>query len=94
MLRTGLLIVAGLVLLIAFAALITGHPEAQAPAIWGGLLFLAVLVERWRYKARHGPLSADWVKTDERFVDPESGHLTQVFYNPKSGERRYEAVRD
>jgi hypothetical protein len=49
-----------------------------------------LVVERWRYKAltsrRPGP---DWVPTNERFVDPESGHLVTVFYQPSTGERRY-----
>jgi hypothetical protein len=51
-----------------------------------------VLFERWRYR----PLTADqpgrdWHATPERFVDPESGRLVTVFFNPATGERRYVA---
>ena len=30
-----------------------------------------------------------WVKTTERFVDPDSGKTVDVFYEPSSGERQY-----
>jgi hypothetical protein len=30
-----------------------------------------------------------WVKTTERFVDPDSGRTVDVFYEPSSGERQY-----
>ena len=38
-----------------------------------------------------GPPGAGWVATKERFVDPESGKLVTVFYQPATGERRYVA---
>lgn len=67
------------------------------PAIYAGslgaLLFVGLVFERWRYKplsdARLGP---DWVATDERFVDPETGKLVTVYYHPATGERRYVAA--
>jgi len=72
---------------------------AAAPSVWSSALLspaswlFALLVEHWRYKplkSRHpGP---DWLPTDERFVDPESGKLVAVFYKPSTGERRYVAV--
>jgi hypothetical protein len=62
-------------------------------AVPGSILLLALLVERWRYKPlSSGRPGADWVPTDERFVDPESGRLVTVFYQPSTGERRYVAV--
>ena len=30
-----------------------------------------------------------WVRTAERFVDPESGKMVDVFYEPSSGERQH-----
>ena len=68
---------------------------AGCTAIWpllvlGLLLILGVLVERWRYRpieeGRPGP---GWIATGERFVDPETGRLVTVFYQPRTGERRY-----
>jgi len=62
-------------------------------AVPGVILLFALVVEHWRYKPlkgrRPGP---DWLATDERFVDPESGKLVAVFYKPSTGERRYVAV--
>jgi hypothetical protein len=56
----------------------------------GVIVVLAVLFERWRYKRlkqdRPGP---NWVGTEERFVDPETGKLVTVYYHPATGERRY-----
>jgi hypothetical protein len=62
-------------------------------AVPGSILLFALLVERWRYKPlSSGRPGTDWVPTDERFVDPESGQLVTVFYKPSTGERRYVAV--
>jgi hypothetical protein len=62
-------------------------------ALPGVLLIGAALFEKWRYKRlredRPGP---NWVATDERFVDPESGRNVTVYYHPRTGERRYVAA--
>ena len=92
MLRKALLIVVALVLLIGLAMVLSGNPEGRPLTIWGGLMMLAVLVERWRYRTAQGALDAEWQPTEERFVDPESGQLLQVYYKPRTGERRYERV--
>jgi hypothetical protein len=61
-------------------------------AIPGLVLLFALVVERWRYKpVTGGAPGAGWVPTNERFVDPESGKLVTVFYQPATGERRYVA---
>ena len=61
-------------------------------ALPGLLLIGAALFERWRYKRlqedRPGP---NWVATDERFIDPESGRNVTVYCDPGTGERRYVA---
>jgi hypothetical protein len=61
-------------------------------ALPGLVLMGGVLCERWRYK----PLAEDrpgreWLATEERFIDPESGKPVTVYYDPASGERRYVA---
>lgn len=35
------------------------------------------------------PLGGSWKPTEERFVDPETGKLVTVWFDPTSGERRY-----
>lgn len=92
MLRKLLLIVALAVGAVGLGARLAGHRDATPFAIWGCVIAAAVLVERWRYRARRTEDGDGWQKTDERFVDPESGRAMQVFYNPRSGERRYEAA--
>jgi hypothetical protein len=78
------------------AAVFLATAGVVGPAIYAGsfgaLLFVGLVFERWRYKplsdARLGP---DWVATEERFVDPETGKLVTVYFHPATGERRYVA---
>lgn len=93
-LRAALLLV-GLAMLAgaaAFAGIGCGLGVSLRLAIPGLVLVGAALFERWRYKrltdSRPGP---EWVATDERFVDPESGRLVTVYFRPATGERRYVA---
>ncbi len=88
----GAVLAVGLVMLVAGAAVAAaGVPAAS---LWllgmGGLITVGVVLERVIYKPllREKP-GAGWVKTAERFIDPESGKEVDVFYNPVSGERQY-----
>lgn len=94
-LRVALFVLSGVLLAAAVSLAIGGCTLGLVfrLAVPGVILLFALLVEHWRYKplnSRHpGP---DWLPTDERFVDPESGKLVAVFYKPSTGERRYVAV--
>jgi hypothetical protein len=90
MLRTILFAAALTVCVVGVAARLAGHQDALPFAIWGGCIAAAVLVERWRYRARQSAPDSAWQKTPERFIDPESGQAMQVYYDPRTGERRYE----
>ena len=35
------------------------------------------------------PMGSNWRPTDEKFVDPETGELVTVWFDPATGERRY-----
>ena len=94
MLRTGLFVVALVVCVIGLGALLAGQAQATPLAIWGGAIAAAVWVERWRYRTREAPQGGDWQTTEERFIDPETGQPMQVFYNPRTGERRYGRAGD
>ena len=64
--------------------------------IIGGLLVLAVglAIERWRYKpVRQERPDPRWTDTGERFVDPETGVLTAVYFDAEKGERHYLAAK-
>jgi len=94
LLRAALLVIGGVMLAAAaFGALTGWRLGAIIPlALWGAILAGGVLVERWRYQllADDRP-RRDWQATPERFVDPESGRLVTVFFNPATGDRRYVA---
>jgi hypothetical protein len=92
MLRTVVFIVALTVGLAGGGTWLAGNAAALPYALWGGFIAAALLVERWRYRGSATPPApgGDWQKTDECFVDPESGQTMRVFYNPRTGERRYD----
>jgi uncharacterized membrane protein YphA (DoxX/SURF4 family) len=58
--------------------------------LWGAILFAAVVYERFRYKPleRTSP-GAGWERTNERFVDTDSGKTVTVYVEPSTGERQY-----
>jgi hypothetical protein len=97
LLRAGLLVFSAILLIAAAIGAITGCRPATMfpPAVLGVICAGGVLIERWRYR----PLTDDhpgqgWQATRERFIDPESGRLVTVFFNPATGERRYVAQED
>jgi hypothetical protein len=91
-LRIALFVICGILLAIAGLLAVTGCALGVTLrlAVPGLFLLFGLVVERWRYKRltsrRPGP---DWMPTNERFVDPESGNLVTVFYQPSTGERCY-----
>ncbi len=93
MLSVALYVIGALLLLIAAVGLLVGGVFAifLPQLIIGGLvLIVGLAIERWRYKplseARPDPR---WSDTGERFVDPETGRLTAVYFDPANGERHY-----
>lgn len=75
----------GVVLLAVGRAL----PGAIELLVVGAGLALALLFERRGYRPRVSRSIGHWEETSERFVDPVSGHLIEVRYNPETGERDY-----
>jgi hypothetical protein len=63
-------------------------PGAYALGL-GGLIVLGIAFERWRYRPTNIRPEAGREPTGERFEDPETGKTVQVYYDPRSGERRY-----
>ena len=59
-----------------------------------GLLLIWFVFRKGGYKRRplDAPPGPDWSFTGERFVDPKSGALLEVWYCPKNGERAYVAA--
>jgi hypothetical protein len=61
-------------------------------AVNGFILVSAVLLERQRYRTQVNRTQGHWLPTGERFVDPTSERLMEVFYNRTTGERDYREV--
>ena len=96
MLPLVLYVLGSLLLVGAGIAVLTGVMVALLPQlIFGGLLLVVGLaIERWRYKpVQSASPDPRWTDTGERFVDPETGVLTAVYFDPAKGERHYLAVR-
>jgi len=96
MLMVALYVIGAILLLIAAVTLLVGGAFALflPQLIIGGLfLIIALAIERWRYKPiRDGRPDPRWTDTGERFVDPETGVLTAVYFDSARGERHYLAV--
>ncbi len=63
-------------------------------AVNGFISVSAVLLERKRYGAWVDRTQGHWQPTGERFVDPTTERLMEVFYNRATGERDYREVTD
>jgi hypothetical protein len=61
-------------------------------AVNGLILVSAMLFERQRYRMRVDQTQGSWQPTGERFVDPTTERLMEVFYNPATGSREYREV--
>ena len=88
--RTIVFIIGGVLVAAALAlAALRCFPAAGMLALWATVLLVGLLIERWRYKKlADRPPGPDWQRTDERFVDPETGKLVTVYFHPATGERR------
>lgn len=95
MLRTAVLIFGCLVLALGAYLCTKGVASGAIQVLVGGaILVLGTLFERWRYNNRNASFDGDWQSTGERFVDPATGKDMEVLYDPRSGERRYQEIRN
>ncbi|HKZ11695.1 MAG TPA: hypothetical protein VJL61_13475 [Rhodanobacteraceae bacterium] len=93
MLMIALYVVGGALLLVGAIALLVGGVLAvflPQLVLGGAFLIVALAIERWRYKPiRAAGPDSRWTDTGERFVDPETGLMTAVYFDPAKGERHY-----
>ena len=66
---------------------------------WGAALFGLAVVAGTLFDRRYGTRSgrrmhsaAVWEQTGEREVDPQTGEVIAVWYDPATGARRYEPI--
>src|SRR5438270_13488239 len=84
----GVLAIIGAVVL-ALAGIITGLVVYLF--VNGAVVIAALLFERGRYRpavTRGGK----WEETEERFIDPSTGQVMKVRYNPQTGAGEYVPV--
>ena len=105
-----LLAIAGILLFALGLLLVAAGCPAAGAGIWpivsGGVLLVAVVLERQRYRSEAAelaqadpgpgggepePIPARFQPTDERFVDPTTRRVMRVYVEPSTGERRYRA---
>jgi len=84
----GALAIIGAVVL-ALAGIITGLVVYLF--VNGAVVIAALLFERGRYRPTVTP-GGKWEDTEERFIDPSTGQLMKVRYNPQAGAREYVPV--
>ena len=89
MLRKLLLGFGLLLTLCGIGLVLAGLQPGFPPLVLGLLLLFGILLEQ-RYKP---PVAAaKGQPTGERFVDPTTGELMEVWYDPATGERSYVRV--
>ena len=57
------------------------------------LIWLVFRSGGYKRQPLDAPPGKDWNFTGERFVDPQSGELVEVWYRPRTGERAYVRAR-
>jgi hypothetical protein len=86
------LIAYGILCLIGAVILFVAHVTTALViylAINGLLIAGGILFERSGYRSRVNRTQGKWQPTGERFNDPNTGQVVEVYYNPQTGERDY-----
>ena len=76
------------VAIILFAAKLA-VPLAVYLTFGGLVLVVAIIFEHQGYRPPIDRAGGAWRPTGERFIDPTTGRLIEVRYNPSTGERDY-----
>ncbi len=91
----GLVVAVGVALLVAGGVALAAHAYGAALylLVAGGAYSAGVVFERWRYTPPP-PRIGNWRPTGERFLDPGSGKMVEVYFNRETGERHYREESD
>jgi hypothetical protein len=94
MLRVSVVLVCAALALTAGLQLALGRPFGWWPvAVEAVLVGVLVAFERGRYRPAVTPGRGTWRATGERFRDPVSGELVEVFADQQTGLRDYRPAR-
>ena len=86
------LIAYGVLCIIGAVILLVAHVTTALViylAINGILIAGGILFERSGYRSNVNRNQGKWQPTGERFNDPTTGQVVEVYYNPQTGERDY-----
>jgi len=90
MLRAGVVGACLVLLAVAVAQLALSNPKPWgAIAIEAAIFVMLIVFERGRYRPNVDATRGTWQPTGERFKDPTSGEIVDVYDNPATGERDY-----
>ena len=87
-----ILIAYGVLCIIGAVILLAAHAPIALViylAINGLIIAGGILFERSGYRSNADSTQGKWQPTGERFNDPTSGKIVEVYYNPQTGERDY-----
>ena len=88
MLRIAITVAAALCFALA-VAMVFRDPAAWLMLAMASLFLLGTLTERFHYRGAPQAPDEGWEPTAERFRDEETGARVSVWFNPRTGERRY-----
>jgi hypothetical protein len=93
MLRRAILAYGVLAIIVGIALVAAGAGAGVAiyVLVQGIVVIAALMFERGRYRPA-ATAGGEWQETAERFVDPSTGQLMKVRYNPQTGAREYVPV--
>ena len=86
------LIAYGVLCLIGAVILFAAHVTTALViylAINGVLIAGGILFERSGYRSQVNRTQGKWQPTGERFNDPTTGQIVEVYYDPQTGARDY-----
>ncbi len=90
MLRTFLILAGFAASVVGGGLVVVGVRSPGVPLlIAGSVIALGTLFERWRYRGDQPRPGSPWERTGERFEDPQTGRTVDVYFDPRSGQRRY-----
>lgn len=93
-LRNVLIGICVVLIALAIGEAITGQGGFILIACELGIVLALFVFERSRYRPNVDRTSGIWNPTGERFQDPTSGEIVEVYQNPQTGERDYRRARE
>ena len=89
MLRNVVIAVSAILTCVGIVLIACGVYAGWQVLLFGVIVLVGTLFERWRYRPIEAPSNGHWQRTDEQFIDPSTGEPVEVMFDPSTGERLY-----